>query len=163
MQPLNSNINSSKSEIYACLSPDGKYLYFSSKRRGGISGYDIWRSEKINGDWDKAINLGPNINTKLDEIAPFLSSTGRVLFFASQGHQNMGGFDIFFSKLDNNKWSPAVNIGFPINTTGDNKFYFPVENGTSGYITRKRDDSDMMDIFRVSILSGDQLKDLQNQ
>ncbi|MGB9745365.1 MAG: hypothetical protein ACPLXM_00345 [Bacteroidales bacterium] len=164
MQPLNSNINSSKSEIYACFSPDGKYLYFSSNRRGGLGGFDIWRSEKINGDWGKAENLGPNINTKSDEIAPFLSATGRVLFFASQGHQNMGGFDVFYSKLDDqNKWSPAINIGFPINTTGDNKFYFPVGNGTSGYITRKKDDSDMMDIFRVIILSGDQLKDLQNQ
>jgi hypothetical protein len=67
--------------------------------------------EKINGDWGKAENLGPNINTKSDEIAPFLSASGRVLFFASQGHQNMGGFDIFYSKLEQNKWMPAVNIG----------------------------------------------------
>jgi len=163
MVPLNDNINSSRSETHASISPDGKYLYFSSNRRGGEGGFDIWRSEKVNGDWGKPENLGSEINTKLDEDAPYVSADGNVLFFSSQGHQNMGGFDIFYSKLKNGKWSPAVNIGFPINTTSDNKYYFPVGNGTSGYITRKKSDTDLMDIYHVSILGGDQLKDLESE
>jgi hypothetical protein len=162
MQPLNENINSGKNETHAFISPDGKELYFTSNRKGGIGGLDIWCSKKVNGDWGKAENLGSDINTELDEDTPFLRASGDVLFFSSQGHQNMGGFDIFYSLKKGSKWSPPVNIGFPVNTTSDNKFWCPVGDGISGYITRKTDDTSLMDIYRITLEGGDILKDLKN-
>jgi Tol biopolymer transport system component len=163
MVPLNENINSSKNETHACVSPDGNELYFTSNRKGSLGGIDIWRSKKENGDWGKAENLGTSINTELDEDSPFLNSSGDILYFSSQGHQNMGGFDIFYSRKKGMEWSPASNLGFPVNTTSDNRFWCPVGKGTTGYLTRKTDDASLMDIYRVSITGGDQLKDLLSE
>ncbi len=153
---LNENINTKYWESHACVSSDGTKLYFTSNRKGTYGGLDIYVSEKDSlGDWGPAFNLGPIINTPFNEETPFLDSTGKVLFFSSRGHFNMGGHDIFYStKLDNNKWSTPVNMGYPLNTTDDDLFYSPVGDGYLAYLSKfDTDGYGMEDIYRVEVFS----------
>jgi hypothetical protein len=163
METLDENINSKWNEIHASITADGKRLYFSSNRKGGLGGYDIWYSDlQLNGKWGKAVNMGPAINTKLDEDTPFPGADGTSLFFSSQGHESMGGFDIFYSIKKGNQWSNAANLGYPINTTLDDKFYFPLGDGTIGYMAKRMQGGfGQRDIYRVKIIAGDPLKDLK--
>lgn len=137
MRRLNENINTQSYETNACVSADGKKLYFSSNRPGGYGDLDIYVSEKdANNNWGPAKNLGSNINTSFNESSPFLTNDGTTLFFSSEGHNNMGGYDIFFSqKQADGTWSKPVNLGYPINTTDDNIFYFPINDGSLGLIS----------------------------
>ena len=114
-------INSSFSEKQPCLSPDGRYLYFSSNRPLGQGGMDIWVSVLLDeGYWSNAINLGENINTKSDEVSPFIHHDNSTFYFSSSGHYGLGQKDIFLSKIDSNRqWSKPINIGYPINTHHD--------------------------------------------
>jgi hypothetical protein len=142
-------------ETHASLSKDGNALYFTSARRGGSGNLDIYRSERNpSGDWGEAVNLGPEINTSEDEDAPFLTAEGKRLIFCSKGHFNMGGYDIFYSDLETNgKWTDPVNIGYPINTTGDDLFFYPIGNGLKGYMAKvDRDGPLTFDIYHVDIL-----------
>jgi outer membrane protein OmpA-like peptidoglycan-associated protein len=124
---LNSNINSQYWEPGAFLSADGQTLYFVSDRPGGYGGTDLYKSRKtFNGDWGKAINLGPTINSPYDEHSPYIHPDGRTLFFSSKGHNTMGGYDVFFSHTmlsDERAWVAPTNVGYPINTPGDDAFY----------------------------------------
>lgn len=137
MVKLNKNINSESYETHAGISPDGKYLYFTSNRKGGYGDLDIYVSERTTGDdWGVPRNLGPTINTSLNENTPFLSTDGTMLYFSSEGHNNIGGYDIFISQLNSKgEWSTPINLGYPINTTDDNLFYFPIGNGSQGLIS----------------------------
>ncbi len=148
---LNDNINSVFNETHASLSPDGHILYFTSDRKGGFGGLDIYRSELINGEWGPPVNLGPVINTMFDEESPFVSSDGLKLFFSSKGHYNMGGYDIFYSQLENGNWSAPVNIGYPVNTPDDDLFYFPVDTGSLAYIPVIDPKTRQSDIFRIRL------------
>jgi len=152
--PLNSHINTRAHETHASLTKDGATLYFTSARRGGAGNLDIYRSAREpGGDWGEAINLGPIINTSEDEDAPFLTSNGNRLVFCSKGHFNMGGYDIFYSDLETNgEWADPVNIGYPINTTGDDLFFYPISNGSKGYMAKvDRDGPLTFDIYLVEI------------
>ena len=156
MVPLNKNINTSKDETHACISADGKTLFFSSDRRGGQGGLDIWRSEKDkNGEWGSATNMGKVINTPLNENMPFVTENGKYLFFVSEGHLNMGGYDIFYSKkLSGKNWDNSLNIGFPINTTSDNPYFCPVINGRFGYMSLiKPEGKGVPHIYKIENLS----------
>ena len=157
LKPLDDNINSKKDENHASISSDGKVLYFTSDRKGE-GGYDIFRSvRKPDGSWGKPENMGESINTDLNEATPFINNDGTILFFSSEGHQNMGGYDIFFTKFENGQWSLPRNIGYPLNTTGDNRFYQPVDDTTGIISLRNRDDSiGESDIYEVRITGGDQ-------
>ncbi|MGZ4077961.1 MAG: SdrD B-like domain-containing protein, partial [Bacteroidia bacterium] len=133
---MGSDINSPKWETSACLSPDGNTLYFVSDRPGGLGGRDIWKCIKLpNGQWAKAQNLGAPVNTPYDEESPFIHPGGNVLFFSSNGHKTIGGFDIFFSyrNEETNSWDKPANIGYPINTTDDDVFYVTSPDGKRGY------------------------------
>lgn len=155
MERLNDNVNSNRAESHASISTDGKTLYFTSNRRGGVGGMDIWKSEKIpGGDWGPAVNLGPGINSEYDEECPFLTGNDTLLVFSSRGHYNMGNFDIFYSKkLDDGSWSVPTNIGFPLNTTGDDYFYAPAGGMNQGYMAKKLPEgAGGMDIYRYEIL-----------
>ncbi len=160
MKKLNSNINTDKAETHASLSTDGKTLYFTSNRKGGIGGMDIYKSiRKDDGTWGKVKNLGGTINTPFNEETPFVSADNSTLFFSSQSHYTMGGYDIFYSILEDNKWGTPINIGFPINTTGDDLFYFPLGNGLVGYISRVMDTGfGKEDIYRVEITPDERTK-----
>jgi outer membrane protein OmpA-like peptidoglycan-associated protein/tetratricopeptide (TPR) repeat protein len=135
--PLKGKVNTLKNEIFASLSPDGETLYFVSDRNGGQGGYDIFTARKNSeGIWDQIEPLGPPVNTPLNERSPVLTDHGKKLFFSSDGHPVMGGYDIFVSEKKNGTWSAPVNIGHPPNTTDDDLFFVPVEGGHKGYFTR---------------------------
>lgn len=138
---LNDNINSKYWEPSAYSSADGKTLFFSSNRPGGSGGVDLYMSKLTpEGDWGKAVNLGPNINTEYDEDAPFIHADGVTLSFSSNGHNTMGGFDIFTSLLSaEGNWSEPVNVGYPINTTDDDIFFMISPNGLTAYFSSFRE------------------------
>jgi len=157
-EKLGPEINGSKTrETHACLSPDGQTLYFVSDRPGGYGGTDIWMSEKLsNGKWGKARNLGPLINTPLDEESPFISADGVTLYFSSQGHENMGGFDIFTVTLsEDGQWTNLENMGYPINTTDDDVFYVPTADEKHAYYSSSKFGGfGDQDIYRITILAS---------
>ena len=134
IKKLNKNINTKYYESHASVSSDGQKLYFTSNREGGQGNLDIYVSEKdASGDWGIAVNLGATINTPFNEDTPFITQNDSVLFFSSEGHNSMGGFDNFESRRNGNVWSTPVNIGFPVNTTDDDKFLQPANNGQNGF------------------------------
>lgn len=131
---LNANINSTFRESHVSVSADGQLLYFTSDR-SGYGEMDIFRSRRLpSGEWGVAENLGSRINTKFEEDAPFIHPDGKTLFFSSKGHNSMGGFDIFFSILqDDGKWSSPFNLGFPMNTPDDDYFFVMSPDGKRAY------------------------------
>lgn len=138
---LNENINSQYWEPSAFISADGNTLYFTSNKPGGYGGRDLYASKRIpGGDWEKAVNMGANINTIYDEDAPFIHPDGITLSFSSNGHNTMGGFDIFTSLLSEDKtWSEPVNVGYPLNTTDDDIFYVVSADNLKAYFSSFRE------------------------
>jgi len=133
---LNKNINTKYWESHGFISEDGNQLIFASARPGGFGGLDLYISYKEEDDWGPAVNLGPEINTQFNEDRPFLINDGKTLFFSSQGHENIGGYDLFRTDLQSNAlWSNPENLGYPINTPDDNIFFMPTSNGNEGYIS----------------------------
>ena len=134
---MNKNINTSYHESSACYSPDGKSVYFvTDKPDGGLGDRDIYISNKDEkGKWGKAINLGPTINTQYGEEGVFIHPDGKTLYFSSQGHKSMGGYDIFKSVLNTETkvWSEPENIGYPVNTPDDDVFFVTSASGKHGY------------------------------
>lgn len=151
---LNANINSPAQENGASISPDGKMLYFASNREGGLGGFDIYRSQILpNGEWGEPFNLGPTVNTPADEDYPTISFDGQTLYFSSKGHNSMGEFDIFKTRLleDGINFGPSVNMGHPVNTAGDDKNLCMNEKGRYGYLSTIRKDSQGdLDVYRVT-------------
>ncbi len=141
-QRMTEKINSEAHEPSATISPDGSEIYFTSDRKGGFGGRDLYRIRRLpNGEWSLPLNLGPNINTPYDEDAPFLHSDGTTLFFSSNGHNTMGGFDIFKASLldaDQNVWGKPENLGYPLNTVNDDIFFNLSEDGRTGYFSSER-------------------------
>ncbi len=151
---LGSDINSKSWEPHAALTADGNTLYFVSDRSGGYGGRDIYRVVKLpNGKWSKALALGPNINTPYDEDACFVHPDGRTLYFASTGHNSMGGFDIFYSQLgEDGEWGRPVNIGYPLNTVDDDVFFVTSADARRAYYSSRRYDGfGEKDIYMVEL------------
>lgn len=138
VRKLGENINTKYWESHASISPDNKKLYFVSNRENGYGDLDIYVSERASDStWGAAKNLGDVINTRWNENTPFLTPDGKRLFFSSEGHTGMGGYDIFYSEINNKgEWSKPVNIGYPINTTDDDIFFVPFENGSFAYCSQ---------------------------
>lgn len=150
--PLGPAINTGVHETHASLSPDMKTLYFTSARRGGYGGLDIYSSSRLpSGQWGEAVNLGSIINTDQDEETPFYS--GDRLYFSSKGHFNMGGYDIFFSYRDEaGQWKDPVNVGFPVNTTSNDLFFFPIDGGRRALFSRiDREGPHAFNIYQLTI------------
>ncbi|MEM7163254.1 MAG: hypothetical protein AAF487_12530, partial [Bacteroidota bacterium] len=152
IQKLGVNVNSDELETSASFSEDGNTLFFASRRPGGHGGLDIWMSRKLpDGSWGKSQNLGPEVNTPYDEDFPFLGQDDK-LFFSSNGHPGMGGFDLNVCvwNAETNKWGEAMNIGFPINTPEDNRTISFNSNGSHAYVSMHRKDGyGDLDIYRV--------------
>ncbi|MFN3997003.1 OmpA family protein [Algoriphagus sp.] len=109
-------VNSRSWDSQPSLSADGRVLFFSSNRRGGYGGNDIWYTVRQNdGSWSEAKNLGSVVNTPKDEISPFMFFNNEILFFASDGHQGFGGMDIFLSRVKDGVFQKPENLGLPIN------------------------------------------------
>ena len=137
-KPLPGKINRSDTwESQPSLSSDGKLLFFASDRPGGYGGSDIWyATRKSDGTWNDPVNMGPTINTPRNERSPFLHTDSKTLYFSSNGHDGLGGQDIFYSKMDSKRrWSEPVNIGSPINTENDEVDFFVSLDGKTGYFS----------------------------
>jgi len=134
------NVNTPSWEPHLMVAPDGNTILFVSDRDGGYGGRDIYQINKLpDGSWSKPQNLGPQINTPFDEDSPFLAIDNKTLYFASNGPKSMGGFDIFMTIADEDgNWSEPLNMGAPINSTGDDAFYTTTADGFKGYITSFR-------------------------
>ncbi len=151
VQKLNRGINTKFYESHACISQNKTVLYFTSNKKGGYGGLDVYRSVR-QGDiiWGEAENLGPVVNSPYDEESPFYNSSEKRLYLSSQGHHTMGGYDVFYSDMTpDGKWTTPVNLGYPINSTDDDRFYVPVGKNGSGYYTLKREEGSS--IFHVKI------------
>lgn len=153
--PLNKNINTSMFwETSASISADGKKLYFASNRNGGIGELDLYVSELDNkGEWGKAVNLGPKINTEGYEDAPVIHPDGVTLYFSSDGHPTLGNSDIFVSEFKDGKWQKPENIGWPINTWEYDGFFTISPDKKKGYFsTLKEGGQGDADIYSVTFL-----------
>lgn len=140
-------------ETSGAYSPDGNIFFFASKRDGGQGGTDIYMSRKLPGNfgWGNPVNITA-INSNYNEDFPFMSPDGKTLYFASQGFNSMGGYDLFYSVWDqeNNTWSAPRNVGYPVNTPGDEMTICFTENNRIAYITSDREGGQGdMDIWRV--------------
>jgi len=164
---IGENINSNSSvETAASITSDGVLLYFASDRKGGYGGTDLYVSKKLpDGEWGIPVSLGPEINSKYNEDYPIISYDGKTMYFSSEGHTSMGGYDIFKSEYneETGNWQSPTNIGYPINTPDDNmniSFSAAWDNDTEtarnkyAYISAYREGGfGDMDIYRVTFNS----------
>lgn len=153
---LPKTINTNYHESGASFGPDGRTLYFVSDKPGGFGGNDIYMSKKNDKDkWSEPVNLGSVINTEYDEEGVFMHPDGKTLYFSSKGHKTMGGYDIFKSEFKDGKWSEPENIGYPINTTGDDVFFTISASGLHGYYSSAMPGGNGdQDIYMVTILGA---------
>tara|TARA_B100000809_G_scaffold266051_1_gene327087 strand:- start:3938 stop:6007 length:2070 start_codon:yes stop_codon:yes gene_type:complete len=149
---LDKNINTSKYNIPSIsISDDGNTLFFVSNRKDGLGGKDIYKSIKTSeGNWGEAELLSESINSQLDEDSPYISSDGNTLYFSSKGHEGIGGYDIYKSKLVDGNWTAAENMGIPVNSASDD-VYFIIDNaGINGFFASARSGGHGgMDIYDV--------------
>jgi tetratricopeptide (TPR) repeat protein len=154
-EKLGENISTKYWESHGCFNKEGDTLYFTSNRKGTFGGLDIYVAQRFpDGSFGIPENLGPTINTRYNEETPFITEDGQTLYFSSYGHYNIGGYDIFYSKRNRDgSWGQPVNLGYPINTTDDDIFFQPVDNGRGAYyslysnVGQGRHDIYYMDIY----------------
>ncbi|MEN8204252.1 MAG: OmpA family protein [Bacteroidota bacterium] len=152
-------INSKYYESSATYSPDGKSIYFTSNRKESLGGMDIFRTDLLeDSTWSEPVNLGPGVNTELNEESPFVSPDGKRLYFSSQGHSTIGGFDVFYTELlADGSWNEVpVNLGFPLNTTDDDFAISPTgmdQEGVSYIFAQSKVDG--YDVFKFEMIGRD--------
>ena len=136
---LEGNLNSHEWDSQPSISCDGTKMFFSSTRKDGIGGGDIYLSSLMpNGDWGIPSNLGPTLNTKGDEEAPFIANDGKTLYFTSTGHPGQGDGDLFVSRFENGIWTKPQNLGYPINSTGKEIGMYVQGNGKTAFFASER-------------------------
>lgn len=141
-EKLEEGINTKYSETSLAVSADEKLMFFSSDRPGGYGGLDIYYCVKMpDGTWSQPVNAGEVINTSENEDAPFIQANGETLYFSSQGHNSMGGYDIFTSNFNipKNNFTAPVNVGYPINTADDDIFFVWSADGSRAYFSSFRE------------------------
>jgi outer membrane protein OmpA-like peptidoglycan-associated protein len=140
---LGENINTEFWESSPSLSPDNRVLFFSSNRPGGYGGKDLYISYRnANGSWGVARNMGPEINTKGDELAPFIHPDNQTLYYTSDGLPGYGGSDIYvLRKKSDGDWGIPENIGYPINTIENEGSLAVSADGLTAYYASDRADS----------------------
>jgi len=137
--PLGSSVQSKYLESTASITPDNKTIYFASNRPGGYGGMDIYMAErKSDGTWGPSKNLGPKVNTRANEDAPFIHPNKTLLFFTTDGHDGMGGSDIYKSEWHDGQWDQPKNMGYPINTTANDNYFTLIADGSRGYFSSDR-------------------------
>lgn len=140
-QNLGAYVNSPQKDTQPAVSADGNTIYFSSNRSGSQGDMDLWMSRKDkSGKWQRAVNLGREINTKGKELAPFIHPNGSTLYFSSDGHvENFGQTDIYQSEYDYNTqtWSKPRNLGYPLNDHTYQIALFVTTDGKKGYYTKE--------------------------
>ncbi len=154
-EAMSKKINKKNSvERHASVTPDGKKLYFSSDKRGGKGGRDIWVSElRADSTWGTPTTVA-ELNTDRDEESPFVLPDGKTMYFSSSGFYGLGEYDVFKSVQNpDGTWATPVNVGAPINTSAEDVFYFPLSDEKSSYFTRKKAES--ADIFKVNLYDSE--------
>lgn len=148
---------------YSCahpfLSADGSKLYFASDMPGTVGGMDLWMCNKIGEEWDKPVNLGSEVNTKGNEVFPFVDIEGK-LFFSSSGRVGVGGLDIYSATSKDGKFADIKNIGVPLNSTFDDFAYVYDKKNRCGYLSSNRDtknENDDMYMFKLKCVKLDGL------
>ena len=151
-EKIKGDVNTEEWEGSATLTSDGKTLYFASEREGGFGGRDIY-SATLQPDetWGEIKNLGPVINTRFDDDAPFIHPDRKTMYYSSKGHNSMGGYDIFYTYLSEEGWDEPENVGYPINTIDDDRYYVLSADAKTGYYsTAGRSENGTHDIYTVS-------------
>ena len=146
------NINHRKwDERSAYLSPEGNVMFFSSNRPDGYGGYDIYYATRdFRGKWSKPVNIGAAINSEYDDHILYVSASGNTLYFASQGHSSIGGFDVFQASLEKEVWGGVKNLGYPVNSPSDELSFYPAKRTAEFYISSNRLGSlGSFDVYRV--------------
>jgi tetratricopeptide (TPR) repeat protein len=144
--PFNESTSSTTDPFVA---EDGSVLFFSSDRKGGFGGKDLYRSHYRNGRWETPVNLGELINTPLDERFPFLNE--EALFFSSNGQPGFGGLDMFKAPIRDEGYGDVENLGYPANTSSDDFGLVLLEEGYKGYFSSSRSAGTGDDIFEIQI------------
>jgi len=136
--PVAVPFNSAMFETCASLSPDGRTLFFV-RAMDFSSQRDLYMCRKTTGDnWSKAIKLP--FNTEYDEDSPYMHPDGKTLYFSSKGHTTMGGYDVFkVTMLDGGGWSKPENLGYPMNTAGNDLYFVLGAEGKVGYYASDKD------------------------
>jgi len=156
---LSKDINTKDWESHISFTTDGNTAYFASTMKGGKGGRDIYVIEKDNkGNWGTPVNLGRAVNTPYDEDCPVISEDGKTLYFCSEAHKGMGGYDIFYSTKNSlGEWTAPLNMGYPINTTDDDLFFMPYMNGKYALmaLSKPNDNFGRKDIYRLQLKFDD--------
>lgn len=159
-EPINAGapVNSTSWESQPSISANGEYLYFVSNRKGGKGGMDIWRCQikgiSITGRpaWGELENLGDSVNTSGNEMSPFIHADGRTLYFASDKWPGLGGTDLFMTRAkEDGGWRTPQNLGYPINTYGEEQGMIVDAMGTNAYYSSKRAGSQGVDIYKFKL------------
>ncbi len=148
---LGNVVNSEDWDSQPTISSDGTRIIFCSERKGGYGSQDLYMIEKnVFGEWGPPQNLGGMINTPFSDSSPYLSPDGKTLYFASYGHPGFGGSDLFKSTYENGKWTTPVNMGRPLNTEGDDRYFTIGGSGEVGFFASNRG-SNVLNLFSVDI------------
>ncbi|MEQ9403090.1 MAG: OmpA family protein [Cyclobacteriaceae bacterium] len=135
---LGKTLNSKYWEAQPSLSADGKTLYFSSNRPGGIGRRDLWVSSmEEDGNWTSPVNLGKTINSKQDETTPFIHPNGETLYYSSNGFVGLGNYDMYVAEKQDSAWSSPRNLGYPINTHNDEAALLLAGNGKTAFYAKE--------------------------
>jgi outer membrane protein OmpA-like peptidoglycan-associated protein/tetratricopeptide (TPR) repeat protein len=155
IQSLGEDVNQPDTwESQPSITSDGNTIYFASNRKGGLGGYDLYKTDKkSDGSWSIPENLGPTINTTGNEKSPFIHTDSQTLYFSSDGHKGIGGYDIFYSrKVLINEWTKPQNIGYPINSFEDDIGFFVSTDGHLGYYASNRfDENNKWNLYSFSL------------
>ncbi|HEY4650243.1 MAG TPA: OmpA family protein, partial [Pontibacter sp.] len=152
---MGSTVNSKAWDSQPSLSADGRTLYFSSMRGGGMGREDIWVTTLgEDGMWQQPRNLGEPVNSKGRDLAPFIHVSGSTLYFVSDGHKGLGGLDVFMTNLTEKKWSVPENLGYPLNTHADESSLYITPDNKLGFYARSmvaNDGSSTVQLFSLDV------------
>lgn len=155
LKPI-SRIGSSDKETSITFMPGDSIMFFVSEHeKEGFGGKDIYTSIKNEkGKWSHPENIGTKVNSAYNEEAVFFDAATERLYFSSQGHNTMGGYDVFYTtQAEDGSWTTPVNLGFPVNTPNDELFFHPIPNSNQAYLSAKRDNGlGGFDIYKLIFL-----------
>ncbi len=155
---LGSNINTKAYETHVTITPDGKRLYFISDRDNGLGGKDIYFCNLLpTGQWALAQNAGPMLNSEFDEDGVFMHPDGKTMYFSSNGHESMGGYDIMSATLTDSGWTKPRNLGYPINSVDDDVFFVTNPDGKRAYFSSfKEEGYGEKDVYMLQLLDAEE-------
>lgn len=155
---LGSDINTKAYETHVTITPDGKTLYFISDREGGLGGKDIYFCRRLpTGKWALSQNAGPILNSDHNEDGVFMHPDGKTMYFSSDGHESMGGYDIMYSTNTDTGWSKPTNMGYPINSVDDDVFFVTTPDGKRAYFSSfKEEGYGEKDVYMLELIDAEE-------